>query len=281
MGRAIPLVVVLIVLAVSLRAQSTDQKPLAFDVASIKVGIPADVPMGIRPVSAGGQFHAVLTLHDLVQIAYGAPLALLPSQVVGGPDWVATERFEIVAKADGLANAPSGGRDELQSMMRTLLADRFRLEIRRESREQPIFNLVLDRSDGRLGPRLRAEDGQCVSTSAVSAASADSSRWCGFRRFGPGAISARGMTLDAFASGISTRPDIQRVVRNRTGLTGKFDLDVEYMPDRASTGDPQPAAVDSVGLSTALREQLGLKLQATRGPVDVLVIEHIEKPSPD
>lgn len=264
-----------------LNGQTTDRKASAFEVASVKVGVPADGPYGIRPVSAGGQFHAILTLHDLVQVAYGTPLALLPSQVVGGPAWAASERFEIVAKANGLANAPSGGRDELQAMLRTLMADRFRLLIRRESRELAIFNLVLDRADGSLGPRIHREDGQCVVMSAAVKKAADPSRWCGFRRFAPGAVSARGMTLDEFASGISTRADIQRVVRNRTGLAGKFDLDLEYAPDAGVRGDPQSAPPFAIGLSTAMKEQLGLRLESAKGPVDVVVIDHVERPTPD
>jgi len=272
---------------VLLRSQvpsAVDQKLLTFEVASVKTGVPSDVPTGIRPVTAGGQFRAVLTLHDLIQIAYGSPLALLPSQVIGGPDWVAKERFEIIAKAEGLANAPSGGRDQLQAMMQTLVAERFRVVLRRESRQLPIFNLVLDRSDGKLGPRLHPEDGLCIPMSATSTSVADQSRWCGFRRFAPGAISARGMTLDAFASGISTRPDIQRVVRNRTSLIGNFDFDLDYTPDTPVQQDQAPPGSTrdgGVSLSTALREQLGLKLENATGPVDVLVIDHVERPTLD
>ncbi|HUK34286.1 MAG TPA: TIGR03435 family protein [Vicinamibacterales bacterium] len=261
--------------------RSAVQTASAFEVASVKVGVPDDVPTGIRPVSAGGQFRAVLTVHDLVQVAYGAPLALLPSQVIGGPDWVATERFEIVAKANGLANAPSGGRDELLAMMRTLLAGRFRLQIRKESRELAIFNLVLDRPDRRLGPRLHPADGQCVATSATTGAAVDPSNWCGFRRFTPSAISARGMTLDAFASGISTRADIQRVVRDRAGLAGNFDLDVDYTPDAVAPGESQSASAERIGLSTAMKEQLGLRLESAKGPVDVFIIDYVERPMPD
>ena len=205
---------------------------------------------------------------------------LLPLVVVAAVmPLLATERFEVVAKASGIANAPSAGRDVLSSMMRTLLADRFHLQIRRETRELPIFNLVLDKADGRLEPRLRTEDGQCVSISAASGGAADLSRWCGFRRVTRGAISERGMTLDEFASGISTHADVQRVVRNRTGLSGKYDFDVEYTPD--STTDPQAAPSFGTGLATALREQLGLRLDSTKGPVDVLVINHVERPTPD
>jgi uncharacterized protein (TIGR03435 family) len=266
-----------------LNAQVVQSQSLAFEVASVKSGVLPAVPGGIRPVSAGGQFHAVLTLHDFIQVAYGAPLALLASQVVGGPEWVTKERFEITAKAEGIANAPSGGRDQLLAMMRTLLADRFRLQLRRESRQLPIFNLMLDRADATLGPRLRPEDGQCISISSAAASTADASRWCGFKRFGPGAISARGMTLEEFASGIATRSDIQRVVRNRTGLAGRFDVDLDYTPETEARSDLPPAGrtESGVGLFTALKEQLGLKLENATGPVDVLVIDHIERPTLD
>jgi uncharacterized protein (TIGR03435 family) len=225
-----------------------------------------------------------LTLHDLIQVAYGAPLALLATQVVGGPPWVASERFEITAKAEGLVNAPAGGRDLLLAMMRTLLADRFQLRLHRESRQLPIFNLVLDRSDGKLGPRLRPEDAQCVSLSTPAAPTVDRSRWCGFTRVAAGAISARGMAIDDFASGISTRPDIQRVIRNRTGLSGKFDLDLEYAPSSLAQTDalvPSTRPESGVDLFTAFREQLGLKLESASGPVDVMVIDRSEKPTLD
>jgi len=265
------------------QAQS-DQKPLTFEVASIKSAVPADVVSGIRPVTAGGQFRAVLTLHDLIQVAYGSPLALLSSQIVGGPSWGTGDRFEITAKADGVVNAPAGGRELLLAMMRALLADRFRLQLHRETRQLPIFNLAVDRSDGKLGPRLRLEDGQCVSLSSPSAPAVDRSRWCGFTRVTAGAISARGMTLDDFASGIATRPDIQRVIRNRTGLNGKFDLDLEYTPASLAQGDPSvqsSRAESSADLFTAFREQLGLKLEGARGPVDVIVIDRVERPTQD
>jgi uncharacterized protein (TIGR03435 family) len=262
---------IVIFAAIALAAQAP-----SFEVASIKTGVPADVPTGIRPVTAGGQFHAVLTLRDLIQVAYGSPLALLPSQIVGGPAWTASERFEITAKAAALATAsPSGGRDRLLAMMQTLLRERFQLTLRRESRQLPIFNLVIDRPDGKPGPRLRPEDGKCVSMSGATPASSDPSQWCGFQRMTPAAISARGMTLDEFASGISTRPDIQRVIRNRTGLKGKFDLDLEYTPSL-------PAQTESgVDLFTAIREQLGLRLNSGAGPVDIMVIDHVERPTAD
>jgi len=90
------------------------------------------------------------------------------------------------------------------------------------------------------------------------------------------------MTLDELASGISTHADVQRVVRNQTGLAGKFDLDVEYTPDAAVAANVQTAPPSGgVGLSTAFKEQLGLRLESARGPVDVIVIEHVERPTLD
>jgi uncharacterized protein (TIGR03435 family) len=258
---------------------------VAFEVATIKSRVPADIASGIRPVTAGGQFRAVLTLHDLIRVAYGAPLALSPRRLSEGPSWVTGERFEIAAKAkaEGLVDAPAGGRDLLSAMMRTLLADRFQFRFHRQSRQLPIFNLVVERPDGRLGPRLRPEDGQCVPFSTPSAA-ADPTRRCGFTRVTAVAISARGMSIDDFASGIATRPEIQRVIRNRTGLYGKFDLDLEFSAASSAGNDvpPTSARPDSeADLFTALREQLGLKLEGAAGPVDVLVIDRVERPTLD
>jgi uncharacterized protein (TIGR03435 family) len=237
--------------------------PRAFEVASLK-RVTSDIPYGIRPVDPSGRFHAIITLHDLIRIAYGSPLALTESQIVDAPQWTKTDRFEITAKADGALS-----HDVLMEMMRSLLADRFQLRVRKETRELSLYDLVLDRV-GQTGPRLRVSDGQCLSTFAE--ATANLARSCGFKRFAPTAISALGMTLDDFANGISTRPEVQRVVRNRTGRSEKFDLDVEYTPEPDA-----PAAA----FFTAFREQLGLRFQAATGPLDAYVIERVEPPSPD
>jgi uncharacterized protein (TIGR03435 family) len=234
----------------------------AFEVASIKKVVSADVPVGIRPIGPGGQFHAVMTVHDLIRVAYGAPLALLDSQVVGGPGWIKVDRFDIAAKIAGAPTDFSNGPPaHLLDMVRTLLADRFALRTRRETRRLPVYDLVLEKRGGVRGPRLRPTDGACV---PVPSSSSDSRPLCGFTRFAPGQISARGMTLDVFASGISPRSDIERIVRNRTGLSDRFDLDLEYTPGLGTASDP--AADAKPTLFTAIREQLGLRLQSTVGP---------------
>jgi uncharacterized protein (TIGR03435 family) len=248
----------------------------AFEVASIRKELSPDVPGGIRPLGPGGQFHAVITVHDLVRIAYGAPLALLESQVVGGPGWLKIDRFDITAKIGGaptdLSNGPPA---RLLAMIRSLLADRFNLRTRMETRRLPVYDLVVDKNGAR-GPRLRVADGTCVS---VPTSASDTRPHCGFTRVGSGQVSARGMTLEVFAGGMSTRPEVQQVVRNRTGLSGTFDLDLEYAPGLGISSEP--AADGGPTLFTAIREQLGLRLQPAVGSVDVVVIEAAERPTDD
>jgi uncharacterized protein (TIGR03435 family) len=255
--------------------QSAQQAP-SFEVASIKKVVSPDVPAGIRPIGPGGQFRAVITVHDLVRVAYGAPLALLESQVVGGPGWINVDRFDIAAKIAGQPTDLSNGPPvHLLEMIRTLLEDRFKLRTRKETRRLPVYDLVLEKRGAR-GPRLLVTDGTCLS---VPIAQSDSRPLCGFTRFAPGQISARGMTLDVFASGISPRVEIERIVRNRTGLSEKFDLDLEYTPGLGTASEPGADAKPT--LFTAIREQLGLKLQPAVGPVGVIVIEGVERPTQD
>lgn len=256
------------------------QRRPAFEVASIKKALSSDVPGGIRPIGPGGQFRAVLTVRDLIRVAYGAPLALLDSQIVEGPRWVDVDRFEIIAKTDGsLTDVPGGPPIRLLEMMRTLLADRFKLLVRKETRQLAVYDLVLDTAATNRGPRLRVADGKCLSAFSGRVSLADPSRLCGFTRMAPGGISAQGMTLDVFASGISARAEVERVVRNRTGLSETFDLDLDYTP---GLGTASELAADArPTLFTAIREQLGLRLQSAVGPVDVIVIEAVERPTED
>lgn len=262
--------------ALTARDYAVAQHTPAFEVASIKRELSSDIPTGIRPIGPGGQFRAVMNLHDLVRVAYGAPLALLDSQVVGGPGWIKADRFDITAKIAGQPTDFSNGPPaQLLDMVRTLLADRFKLKTRKETRRLPVYDLVLEKGAAR-GPRLSAADGTCVATPVSPSESRPS---CGFTRAAPGRLTAHGMTLDVFAGALSTRAEVERVVRNRTGLSEKFDLDLEYTPGLSAPAGP---AEDSrPTLFTAMREQLGLRLQPAMGPVEVIVIEHVERPSED
>ncbi len=240
------------------------QTDAAFEVASIKRVATPDMIYGIRPIDPSGRFHAVITVRDLMMVAYGSPLALVESQIIDVPSWARNDRFEIIAKVTG-----EFSHERFLAMMRTLLAERFQLRVRAETRQLPVYDLVLERP-GQRGPRLRPPDGQCLSDPKEAAA--DLRRACGFKRVTATSISALGMTLDTLASGIATRPEVQRHVRNRTGLNGSFDIDVEFMPEPDAPG---------AAFFTAFREQLGLRFQSTTGPLDAYIVERVEPPTPD
>jgi uncharacterized protein (TIGR03435 family) len=255
---------VLLLPAVCGSAPAHAQTDASFEVASIKKVASPDMVYGIRPIDPSGRFHAIITVRDLMMVAYGSPLALVESQIIDAPAWARSDRFEIIAKVTG-----EFSHERFLAMMRTLLAERFQLRVRKETRQLPIYDLVLERP-GQRGPRLRAADGKCLSDAKEAAA--DLRRACGFKRVTATSISALGMTLDTLASGIATRPEVQRHVRNRTGLSGSFDIDVEFMPE--------PDA-PSAAFFTAFREQLGLRFQSATGPLDAYVVERIEPPTPD
>ncbi len=264
---------------------------LKFEVASVRENTSGDGKMmfGIQP---GGRFTTVnVPLWDLIRQAYG----LQRSQLVGGPDWMETARFDIVAKADGdiaRGAGPGGPPGPLNFMMQDLLEDRFKLRAHRETRELPIYVLVLDRTDGKLGPGLRTSTIDCGAMrgrggrgGAALGPPAPGERQCGMR-IAPGQLIGGAMPLSQLTLPLSQFA--QRMVVDRTGLTGNFDIDLKWTPDALPQGPPPPGApplpsIDSNGpsLFTAVQEQLGLKLESERAPVEVLVIDHVERPTPD
>jgi uncharacterized protein (TIGR03435 family) len=221
---------------------------LRFAVASIKP-TPADrynEGSGI-PTGHGRLTGNHVTLRRCIQGAY----AVGPNQIVGGPPWVDSDRFEIDAKAD----LPVGD-SMLMVMLRSLLADRFKLAMHRETRA--IEALVLEVA--RNGPKLeKAADG---------ASETDS---------GHGRIDAKVITMNRFAEVLSRQTDLPVV--NRTGLEGAFNLKLEWSPEADKAVKPGQAPPDNgPSLFTAL-QGLGLRLQARKTPLDVLVIDHAERPS--
>ena len=269
------------VLAAGVAAGQTQSPPpplpvsATFEVASVKrVTDPAAQP-GARQMG-GGRFSAVLTVRMLVQLAYGYPDTLISAQLVGGPSWIDTDRFEINATYDGpIAIAPASPPVRLLAMERALLADRFKLQVHQETRALGVFDLVRSRPDGRLGPRLMRANGGCQPLPATPAPISDYSPYCGVKRSTPVAISAKGIPLSRFALLLSFVPDVQRIVRDRTGLVEPFDLDLEF----AAIGTAE--ARDLPPITTALKEQLGLELRPATAPVTVIVIDAVEPPTPD
>ena len=286
-------------------AAQTPQTPQSapapeFEVASIKPNNSGDgrVMMQVQP----GRYQATnVTLRLLIRNAY----QLQDFQITGGPSWIASDHFDIVAKMpDGFQPptappAPGSGPSPVQLMMRALLAERFKLVVRNETKDAPIYALVLARSDGKLGPALKKSDVDCA---AVIAAARGRGRGpapgppqpgermpCGIR-IGPGNMSVGGSTLAQFANSLGMFAG--RIVQDRSGLTGAWDIDLTWTPDQMpqrppGAGDAPPlingVAVDPNGpsLFTAVQEQLGLKLDSQRGPVEMVVIDRAEKPVED
>jgi bla regulator protein blaR1 len=265
---------------------------LAFEVASVKPNKSGDQRQSIQ-TPPGGRFIATnLPLRNLIAFAYRIEPGTA-FRLVGGPDWIRSERFDIIAKADGNLPpfTPSGPPEPLLVMVRTLLAERFKLAVHHETRDLPIYALVVARTDGKLGPKLRPAAVDCEAAMRARGGLPASPPAPGERptcgaRIGPGQMIAGGVPMAQFVSPLSQF--VQRTVIDRTGLTGAFDFDLSWTPDQLPQGPPPPGApplppIDPNGPSifTALQEQIGLKLDAQRGPVDVVVIDGVERPTED
>ena len=238
--------------------QTTIENAPAFEVASItpsKPGTPAP-PMEhagmVRFIYPGGRFSAsATTLTFLLEWAYG----IQPSQHTGGPSWMDTDRYDIVAKAEG---NPTDA--QMEQMVRTLLADRFKLKFHRESKELSAYVM----SVGKTAPKLFSpKEGEPHSLSVAPLMGPDqkpASYHVIATRFSLTQLS------DTFAR------QLGGIIVNKTGLDGDFDFTLDLTPD-----DTRPNPLDPALLITAMREQLGLTLKSQKTPVDILVIDNAEK----
>jgi uncharacterized protein (TIGR03435 family) len=295
------------------------QKAATFEVASIKVSNPNNTtPFGSIPLivpQGPGRLSATnVPLRLLVRMAY----QVQDFQIVGGPSWQTSQKFDIVAKAD---DSTATDTTQLMPMMRTLLEDRFKLKTHKETREMPIETLVIARSDGKLGPNLRPSTSDCQNSqeqqkraqAAASALRGDASALaallpkpgevvpCTISPMIGGAQGAAAGSAPSFGlrgNGQSLNLLVQllsqatgKTVQDKTGLTGLYDFELSFDPEvllriASQAGLNLPAGAnqlqfDSPSLLTALREQLGLKLDSTRGPIEMLVIDSAEMPTPD
>lgn len=243
-------------------------------VASVKPNNAVDARTFSEYLPGGRLTATAVTVAQLLRIAY----RIQPYQLVGAPAWISTGRYDIEAKVEDHP-APSQ-----QALLRMLLKDRFKLVAHNETRELPIFALVLARSDGKLGPQLIQSAFDCAAYLAGPHPPPEPGRApnCG-ARIGLGALSAKAIPMTQLATNLA--PFVHRFTVDKTGLAGGFDVELTWTPDQAPSnvaGDALPeAAPSSSGPSifTALQEQLGLKLVSERGPVDVLVVDHLEEPS--
>jgi bla regulator protein blaR1 len=244
--------------------------PATFEVASVKLHTSDDqrVMMVAQP---GGRFVAAnVPLRLVIRTAF----QLQDDQIVGGPAWLATDRFDIEARALGMPGAPSA---QLLTMLQSLLADRFKLTTHHETRELPIFALERARRDGSLGAGLRP------TTCPDLAVDLSQPQPCAKISNGFGSLSVRGMPFEQFTPYLA--PYLNRVVVDHTGLDGRYDIDLTWAPEQQgaalSPPDSRATDVNKPSIFTAVQEQLGLKLDSARGMVDVLVIDTLEHPTPN
>jgi uncharacterized protein (TIGR03435 family) len=270
----------------SLAAQQETAAP-QFEVASVKPNKSGDnrVMIGIQP---GGRVNASnVALRMLLRQAFNVQ----DFQIVGGPDWIGTDRFDVIAKA------PEGdggeiSQDRLRLMLRALLVERFKLAFHNETRDVPIYALVKARPDGKLGPNLAPAAVDCTARGRRGGGPPPAppqpgqKMECGFM-IGFGRMNVGGMPIGQLAQALSQQ--LGRVVLDKTELAGAYDFELTYAPEALGggpggplvNGAPPPGDPNAPTLPTALQEQLGLKLDSQRGPVDVVVIDRVEQPTAD
>jgi uncharacterized protein (TIGR03435 family) len=298
-----------------IHAQSTE-KQLAFDVASIKLkpqevatteAVRSNIPLGPGDVyvPTGGFFSATNQLvTNYIAFAYKMTPGQMQPIMESLPDWATRDRFDIQARAEG-----NPTKDQMRMMMRSLLADRFKLVLRKETRQISMYALVQVKA-GENGPQLARHPADAVcsaSTSAVPGAGgvtiatiegglpevcgglfSMSPSKAGRRHWG-----ARNVSMGLIASSFSSIGDVGRPVVDQTGLTGMFDFSLEFVPDLGPPPAPTSGGTDGIVVATysvsaaaggpsfqdALKTQLGLKLESKKGPVEVMLVEHVDHPT--
>ncbi len=276
----------------ALIAQSTGPSDPEFDVASIKptsfsnlTGAPPDeafftLQRAIARSSSHGTFHVPqATLHLLIQLAYDAK----KYQIVGEPSWAKTKLYEVTAKTqDNLSF------EQMRPMLRSLLAERFNLKLHKIDKKLPVYELTAAKGGLKI---VQAKDGSCVKLDPNGARPTLGSKGCGAYRIrtatigGPSEIDGFSVTMSKLAELLADQ--IGSSVVDKTGFSGTFDFHLEFSPANAAL-IPKPAPTTAADpdsqaptIFKALQEQLGLKLQSTTGPVEVLVIDHVKYPSPN
>jgi uncharacterized protein (TIGR03435 family) len=264
---------------------------LDFDVASVRQNRSGSKPESNFPLGPGDMYThtgGVFSASDqplITYIAFAYKLTISQLQVVRQrlPEWVMTDRFDIEARSE--VRDPS--KEQMRLMMRSLLADRFRLRVHEEARQLPVFGLVLAKP-GRTGPKLRPhgeQDGSCAASPSPAAGVVGGyPEVCGGLALMPTSaagglggmnVGARNVSLDFIARSLAGIGELERPVVDQTGLGGSYDFALEFTPERLG------AQTESEGTTfpEALREQLGLKLAAQKGSVDLVIVDSVERPS--
>jgi len=246
-----------------------------FEVVSVKPNVSADAPSAPR-VSPGRFSWSNATLRQLIQVAY----EVRPFQLISLPDWADTARFDLTATASYPASP-----QEMNVMLQRLLADRFDLNVHRDKRELSVYALVLARRDGKLGPGIHsaAVDCQAIAAKPLDSVTAQSDYAGCAPEMGLSRMKIHGFQMPGLARALMRILD--RPVVDKTNLTGAFDVELSWTPDPTMLPNGVPSAPNvtsgAPSIFTALEEQLGLRLVSDRAPVDVLVVDRINRPKPD
>jgi uncharacterized protein (TIGR03435 family) len=268
-GLALTLGMALVLAAAQAQAQA--QKP-AFEVASIKSNTREQGP-GSLGVFGGRLIATAVTLRPILQLAYRpATGRLLDYQFIGAPDWIDKDRYDIDAKPEG--DARPIPRERLQLLVQSLLEDRFRLKAHRETRELPVYYLFVSKDHPKI--QLSTDQTPPKPVEAPDSGPLPRGTYTSREDASGVTITARAIPISTFVSLLQNR--IDRVILDKTNLNGLFDIDLkcsrELRPDGAASPD-----MAAPSLSTAIQEQLGLKLESSKGPVEILVIDSVGKPS--
>jgi uncharacterized protein (TIGR03435 family) len=277
LARVCALACLVAIAAVGLVAQSA--APAISAVVSVT---PSDTARVRRDAPVTDRFDWFdVTLAMLIRDAYD----LFDSQVIGGPDWMRSKRWDVSAKAAALAP------DDARELVRRLVEDRFALKAHTETREMPIYNLVLARSDRTLGPRIKPATVDCTPFLTGKRPMQESPRDPD-NRFGLCSVGGAFTPAGLLTPRLNGRPltgliqhleeAMELRVIDRTGLKGNYDIELSYLDQ--SLADPSLPAAQALrgpSLFAALQEQLGMKLEAGRGPVEVLVVDSASAPTPN
>ena len=263
-------------------ALASPANTVTFEVVSIRANKSGGLAMNSGRPFKGGRYTATnIALRNIIALAYGVP----PARVLGGPPWLGAAstdlRFVGGDRFDITGTYPQGaGMDQVPAMLRALLADRFKLAVHSETRDAPMYALVVARNDGRLGSQLRKSSIDCEAEEAAGAvipASKPGERGLCESEIG-GEILGRGQRLSRLAGMLSAFAG--RQVVDRTGLTGGFDFNLQFPELHTRPDDKAPGGGDPIsGILPALQDQLGLKLESIRGDLEFLVIDSVEHPT--
>jgi uncharacterized protein (TIGR03435 family) len=244
--------------------------PLAFEVTSVKPRTTPPAPGefgGIHALPGGQKYEArFVPLKLMIKLMY----KITDSQIVGGPDWINTDRFDVDAKAEKPTTL-----DNLHILFQNMLGDRFKLQFHRETRTLPAFVLTVDKGGSKMKVNEDPEPFQIPIQFSSGGPAPVPPTFAGTRCN----IEYLGWWLGQQLNGAQ---QIDRPVVDQTGLKGFYDFKLTYAPDLSGRTGPngeQPPSFDGPNLFQALKEQLGLKLESTKGPVVVFVIDHVEKPT--